>query len=85
MPKCSSISHERKAARKKTCSTEESTPSINKLSRDFWQKRTDRVLSEEDAREINANVYDLFSLLDHWYRDDIASGHILVKARRQGK
>lgn len=83
MPKLGSNSHERKAARKKTCSTDESTPSINKLSRDFWQKRTDRVLTEEDAREINANVYDLFSLLDLWYREDIASGYILAKARRQ--
>lgn len=85
MSRHSTTSHERKAAGRNTCFTEESTPSINKRSRDFWQKRTDRVLSDEDAREINANVYDLFSLLERWYMDDIASGHILAKARRQGK
>ncbi len=35
-------------------------------SQRFWQKRTDRPLSDEDARQIVANVTGLFRLLAEW-------------------
>jgi hypothetical protein len=38
----------------------------------IWQPRTERTLSETDAREIVSNVARLFVLLDEWDRN--ASG-----------
>ena len=35
-------------------------------TRRFWQKRTDRPLSLEDARQIAANVAGLFQVLAQW-------------------
>lgn len=35
-------------------------------TRSFWQKRTDRPLSLEDARQIAANVAGVFQVLAQW-------------------
>lgn len=35
-------------------------------TRRFWQKRTDRPLSLEDARQIAANVAGVFQVLAQW-------------------
>jgi hypothetical protein len=45
-----------------------SEPSIPFLeeSQHFWQKRTDRQLSEEDVRQIVANLTGFFRVLAEW-------------------
>jgi hypothetical protein len=35
---------------------------------DLWQRRTSRELTEEDAREITANMSGIFRLLAEWDR-----------------
>jgi hypothetical protein len=35
-------------------------------ARRFWQERTDRPLSLEDARQIAANVVGMFQVLAQW-------------------
>ena len=42
---------------------------FNKRTLDFWQPRTSRKLSEEDAREIAANLSGFFGLLVEWDRN----------------
>jgi hypothetical protein len=42
---------------------------FNQLSLDFWQSRTSRKLTEEDAREMTANVSGFFRLLAEWNRE----------------
>jgi len=37
-------------------------------TRSFWGRKTGRILSREDAREILANVTGFFQLLDEWDR-----------------
>jgi hypothetical protein len=37
-------------------------------TRDFWQRRTSRQLTDEDAREMIANVAGFFRLLAEWDR-----------------
>src|SRR5262249_13846820 len=41
---------------------------LNERTLDFWQARTSRELTEEDAREIVANVSGFFRLLAEWDR-----------------
>jgi len=41
---------------------------FNRRTRDFWQRRTSRPLTEEDAREMAANVSGFFRLLAEWDR-----------------
>lgn len=36
----------------------------------FWQKRTSRVLTEEDAREISENLYNFVRILLDWHLAD---------------
>jgi hypothetical protein len=36
----------------------------------FWQARSDRVLTREDAREIMENLIGFFKVLDEWDRAD---------------
>ena len=36
----------------------------------FWQKRTSRTLTEEDAREISENLYSFVQILLDWYYDE---------------
>lgn len=44
----------------------ELTDTFLEHTRRFWQERTDRVLSIEDARQIATNVTSLFQLLAKW-------------------
>lgn len=44
----------------------EPTEQFLEQTRRFWQKRTDRPLSLEDARQIAANVAGLFQVLAQW-------------------
>lgn len=37
---------------------------------EFWQKRTDRKLTMEDARQIRENLVDVFRLLKKWDEAD---------------
>ena len=39
---------------------------FNKRTRDFWQPRISRDLTEEDAREMTANMSGFFQLLAEW-------------------
>jgi hypothetical protein len=41
---------------------------FNQLTRDFWQPRTSRHLTEEDAREMAENMSGFFRLLAEWDR-----------------
>ena len=36
----------------------------------FWQKRTSRTLTEEDAREISENLFNFVQILLDWHRED---------------
>jgi hypothetical protein len=40
-------------------------------TRQFWQPRTRRDLTDEDARQIAENVTGLFSILAEWSRAEI--------------
>jgi hypothetical protein len=40
-------------------------------TRQFWQPRTRRDLTDEDARQIAENVTSLFSILAEWSRAEI--------------
>jgi len=44
----------------------EPTQPFLEQTRRFWQERTDRPLSLEDARQIAANVTGLFQILAEW-------------------
>ena len=37
-------------------------------ARSFWQKRSPRELSEEDARQIYVNLSGFFDLLQQWHQ-----------------
>ena len=37
-----------------------------KYTREFWQKRTSRPLTDEDAREIIENITGFFKILIEW-------------------
>jgi hypothetical protein len=41
---------------------------FNERTLDFWQPRNSRKLTEEDAREMAANVSGFFRLLAEWDR-----------------
>jgi hypothetical protein len=41
---------------------------FNQQTRELWQPRTSRELTEEDAREMAENVFGFFRLLDEWDR-----------------
>ena len=38
--------------------------------RQFWSKRSDRELTQEDAREIMDTLYEFFTILMDWKRED---------------
>lgn len=37
---------------------------------DFWSQKTGRQISEEDAREMNANISGFFAVLREWDERD---------------
>ena len=37
----------------------------------FWQQRTSRELTEDDAREIMETLYELYAILHDWYVEDL--------------
>lgn len=41
---------------------------INKITISFWEKRTGREYSSEDAREMIENISGFIHLLDEWDR-----------------
>jgi len=42
-------------------------------TRDFWQKRTGKPISREDAREAISNITAFFDLLHEWDSRDLDS------------
>ena len=42
---------------------------FNPRTRAFWQPQTSREVTEEDAREMTANVSEFFRLLAEWDRE----------------
>jgi hypothetical protein len=42
---------------------------FNQRTRELWQPKTSRKLTEEDVREIAANVSGFFRLLAEWDRE----------------
>lgn len=47
----------------------EPNPDFADRTLEFWQPRTNRTLTAEDAREMTANVAGVFGLLAAWDRD----------------
>ena len=52
-----------------------SRPEVIAQTLAFWQPRTKRRLTSEDAREINQNLTGFFNILLEWDRADRAKRH----------
>jgi sulfur relay (sulfurtransferase) DsrC/TusE family protein len=42
----------------------------------FWQERTSKHLTEEDAREISENLFNFVRILLDWYHADQEKSHL---------
>lgn len=47
-----------------------STSEFTTETLEFWQARTCRALSEEDAREISETLFEFYCILHEWHLQD---------------